>query len=719
MVQGSYNETDEKEVPVKGTFQHEELTFEVDGRCDGILHGESGLTIDEIKSTSRPLTEVTEESYQVYWAQAKFYGYMFCKEKKLDEIKVKLTYIQSETNEMKHFIKTLTFKELEAFVEETIRQYAPYARLMNEHKQARNKSCKELSFPYEHFRSGQRDFAGAVYKSILDEKNLFAMAPTGTGKTISTTFPAVKAIGEGVIEQFFYVTAKTITRTAAEEALNHMQQKGLQCKAVTITAKDKVCFKENTICNKEYCEFADGYYDRINDACLDILKNEFIMNREVIDTYARKHKVCPFEFSLDLAYVADAIICDYNYLYDPKVSIKRFFEEYKRKTAVLVDEAHNLVDRAREMFSAQLLKSSFLQLKREYKGKNSYLFESAKAINDHLLQLKKQCGEETFRVEQEMPEELIVLVDTFVSEAERELLAETNELLLETYFLVQAFIRVAKMYDERYVTFIEVEKSEVRIKLFCLDPSYLLAQVEKSYKSVVHFSATFSPLGYYKEILGGSKEDYSVSIPSPFPRENLDLYIQPLSTRYRDRERSKQKIVQTIQQVVNKKKGNCLVFFPSYRYMEEVYQDYIQESGEEGTIIQDPFMTERAREQFLEAFKSEPEQSLVGFAVLGGIFSEGVDLKGERLSGVIVVGVGIPQIGVERDLIKDYFNKTGRNGYDYAYVYPGMNKVLQAGGRLIRTETDKGILVLIEDRFLTPTYQRLLPYEWQHYKIMN
>lgn len=718
-VQNTYQESDEKEVPVQCVIHHEGIDFEIEGRCDGVIYDEDGIMIDEIKSTSRQLSEVTEESYQVYWAQAKFYGYMIAKEKNLNEIKVRLTYIQSETIEIKQFIKTEPFKDLEAFVLDTVQRYAPYAQLIIEHIEARNKSIKELPFPFENFRSGQRNFAGAVYKSMLDSKNLFAMAPTGTGKTISTTFPAMKAIGEEVIDRFFYVTAKTITRTAAEEALQLMEEKGLRCKAVTITAKDKVCLKEETNCQKEYCEFANGYYDRINRAILDIFKNETIMNREVIEKYARKHIVCPFEFSLDIASIADTIIGDYNYLYDPKVSLKRFFDEQRRKTAVLVDEAHNLVDRSREMFSAQLLKSHFLELIREYKGKNSYLYNSIKAINDHLLQVKKQCSENNHSMDKDVPEELILLIDTFVAEAERELLSETNKLLLDTYFLAQSFIRIAKLYDERFVTFVEIEKSEVRVKLYCLDPSYLLGQTAKGFKSTVYFSATFSPLPYYKEMLGGNTEDYTVSIPSPFPRENLELYIQPLSTRYHERERSKKKIVQTIREVVGKKNGNYLIFFPSYRYMMDVFEEYSSGTENVGTIVQDPHMSEEEREAFLAAFQVGHEKSLVGFAVLGGIFSEGIDLKGDRLTGVVVVGVGLPQIGMERDLIKEHFNQTGRNGYNYAYVFPGMNKVLQAGGRLIRTEEDRGILVLVEDRFLTPVYQRLLPDEWKHYKIIK
>ncbi|MET3698591.1 Rad3-related DNA helicase [Bacillus oleivorans] len=719
-VQSTYKDSDEKEVPVSCVIPFEGLVFEIEGRCDGVIHEQDGIMIDEIKSTSRPLQEITEESYPVYWAQAKFYGFILAKEKQLDTIKIRLTYVQTESKEIKQFVTVSTYEDLEAFVLATVEQYAPFAFLIKEHREKRTESAMNLAFPFPSYRSGQRNFAGAVYKSIMAEKNLFAMAPTGTGKTISTMFPAVKAFGKDEIDRFFYVTAKTITRTAAEDALHLMEDKGLQCKAVTITAKDKVCFKDETICSKDHCEFADGYYDRINVAVLDIFANETIMNRDVIAAYAQKHRVCPFEFSLDLAYIADAIICDYNYLYDPQVSLKRFFDEQKRKSVVLVDEAHNLVDRSRDMFSAHLLKSDFLQLKRDYKGKNSYLFESAKAINEHLLHLKKQSGNQPYIVERELPEDLIILLDSFVAEAERELLAENNKLLLETYFLAQSFLKTSKLFDERYVTFIEIEKSEVRVKLYCLDPSYLLGLAAKHFRATIYFSATFSPLSFYKEMLGGKKEDYAISIPSPFPREHLELYIQPVSTRYHDRERSKKRIVKTIRDMISQRKGNYLIFFPSYKYLVDVYEECLQEEWEGvKTLVQSQSMSEREREVFLASFETSHESSIVGFAVLGGIFSEGIDLKGDRLTGVIVVGVGLPQIGVERDLIKDFYNQKGKSGYDYAYVFPGMNKVLQAGGRLIRTEEDKGILVLIEDRFLSDKYQRLLPYEWQHFRVLD
>ncbi|MGM7703429.1 ATP-dependent DNA helicase [Pseudalkalibacillus sp. Hm43] len=722
-IQKTYQETDEKEVFLKTEIEYRDIQFIIEGRCDGLLHADGKVTIDEIKSTRGDLSGIEEDTNPVHWAQAKCYAYMYALDHDLESISVQLTYVHVETEEKKQFVQECTFEELQAFLMDVIEQFAPYASLLLEKKEKRNASIKQLEFPFATYRAGQRKFAGTVYKAISDQTDLFANAPTGTGKTISTLFPAIKAIGEGHLERMFYLTAKTITRTAAEDTLRLMKEKGLELSSVTITAKDKVCFKEKTICQKDYCEFAHGYYDRLNDGILDILENETLMDRQTIEVYAHKHKLCPFEFSLDLAYTADAMIGDYNYIFDPRVSLKRLAEEQKKQTALLVDEAHNLVDRARGMFSAELFKSDFLQLKRSFKSANPGIYQTAKAINDELLAMKKQCGDARFSVAEELPEDFVVMLDSFVTEAEKELLeqktGEEQEQLLDAYFTAKNFVRITELYDERYVTYVEYEKSEVKVKLFCLDPSHLLQQFGKGYRSKVYFSATLSPLGYFKDMLGAKEDDYAVSIPSPFAKENAEVFIQPLSTRYRDRDKSVEPILSMLKNLIKTRPGNYLIFFPSYAYMNLVVESAEEADLPSELLIQNTGMTEEEREAFLAKFDEGQTETLVGFAVMGGIFSEGIDLKGDRLNGVVVVGVGLPQLNEERNIIKDYFTKSGKNGYDYAYVFPGMNKVLQAGGRLIRTEEDFGTIVLVDDRFLTPKYQKLLPSEWMDYKVIR
>ncbi|WP_409343322.1 ATP-dependent DNA helicase [Paenibacillus sp. MBLB4367] len=691
-VQKHYGETDQKEVFLRTEIDAGGMLFAIEGRCDGLLFEGEDVTVDEIKSTSGDLSYIEEDTYPVHWAQAKCYAYMYAKAHERSRMRVQLTYVQVDTEEQKRFAEDVSFEELERFVLRVAEIYAPYAQLKHEHEQKRTASIKALPFPFDSYREGQRKFAGTVYKSIADGRKLFAKAPTGTGKTISTLFPAVKAMGEELIQQLFYLTAKTIVRTAAEEAFALLRSKGLHVHTVTLTAKEKVCFQEEMRCAKEHCPFADGYYDRINGALLDMLANETIMTRPVIESYARKHTVCPFEFALDAAYAADAVICDYNYAFDPRVSLKRLFEERKRRTALLIDEAHNLVDRAREMYSSELDKSAFLAVQREYKSVQSALHEEAKKINKHLIDLRKQAGSRQATATPERPDELITLLEAFAAQAERYLSAipqaagTDSQQLLDTYFAAQSFIRIAKLYDERYVTYTEDTRDGFRIKLMCLDPSHLLKQMGKGYRSQVFFSATLSPLGYFMDMLGGEKEDdYSVSIPSPFSGDQLNVELVPLSTRYQDRDRTKGPIALHILRAVTAKPGNYFTFFPSYDYMNSVYEQFMSLEGAENvdTIVQQTAMPEEERESFLQRFQAGNDKPLVGFAVMGGIFSEGIDLVGDRLTGVAVVGVGLPQLCLERNL------------------------------------TDRGTLLLIDDRYLKYPYNRLLPAEWQHYEVVN
>ncbi|MGO4531114.1 helicase C-terminal domain-containing protein [Paenibacillus sp. 2TAF8] len=729
-VQKAYTEEDLKEIVLEAELQHGDLTYVIEGRCDGLIRLEGQLTVDEIKSTAGNLDEL-DGGLDVHWAQAKMYAYMYATQHDEPRMQVQLTYVHSVTGEERRFRRMAERQELEQFAAEVIAGYAPYAEMIAAYEAERDASVRELPFPFRKYREGQRKLAGAVYKTIREGQGLMAKAPTGIGKTMSVLFPTVKAIGEGEASRLFYLTARTTTRVAAEEAFARMQAEGLNMHVISLTAKDKICFKDEEACDTGQCGMCEGYYDRINGAVLDLLENETLMTRPVIERYARKHRVCPFEFSLDAAYAADAVICDYNYIFDPRISLKRMLEEQKRKTVLLVDEAHNLVDRGRMMFSAELEKAVFLDVKREFQTLGSNV-PAAKAIVDYtgaidkyLITLRKNGGEEGKIIQQEAPEELIERLEPFILVAEQCLVeggsgnAEMDQLLLDAYFTAQNFVRIAKLYDERFITYAECVRSEVRVKLFCLDPSQQLRQTAKGFRSTIHFSATLSPLRYYRDMLGAEEEDYTLQIPSPFSSEQLDVRLMPLSVRYKDRERSKRPIAEMLQQLVSEwPRTNLLVFFPSYPYMREIYQAYTQLPGasDTDTVMQEQGMNEQEREQFLAAFQPNPERTRLVFAVMGGVFSEGVDLPGDRLNGVVVVGAGLPQIGLENNVLKDYFDKSGRNGFNYAYVFPGMNKVLQAGGRLIRTEEDKGVLVLVDDRFTQEPYRSLLPEEWMDYK---
>lgn len=718
-IQQGYDEHGEKEVHLKIEIPFRDLVFRIEGRCDGMWTDEQGLlTVDEIKSTSISAEDIGD-GREVHWAQAQMYGHILAEQRELEQVRVQLTYVHKSSGRETKLERIRTRQELHDFAMDTLAKYAPYAEMLAEHRRRRNASIEGLPFPFSGYRSGQRQFAGAVYKTVGEKVNLFAEAPTGTGKTISTLFPVIKSIGSERAERLMYVTAKTVTRANAEDALQRMQQNGLHLHGVTITAKDKVCFcTADGMNGRENCAYTDGYYDRINEAILDMLTHETLMNREIIEQYAHKHTVCPFELSLDASYASDAVICDYNYVFDPRVSLKRLTDEQRKNTVLLVDEAHNLVDRGRNMFSAQLNKSSFLNLKRDFQASSDPLSKIAGAINAYFLRLRKQMGEKDMISRSEAPEDLFKLLEEFVIRAEVTLLEQGAdgeiELLLETYFATQTFLRIGRLYDlSSHITYVEVDGSEVLLRMFCIDPSLQLRQTAKGYRSVIHFSATLSPIRYYRDMLGAEEEDYNISIPSPFSREQLEVRIVPLSTRYRDRDKTRDELARLLAELVNGRKGNYLAFFPSYQYMRDVLEAFEALEPDSDILVQQSSMAEEERDLFLEAFRPDNERTLTGFAVMGGIFSEGVDLAGDRLTGVIIVGVGLPQLGPERELIREHFAREGHSGYNYAYVYPGMNKVLQAGGRLIRTEQDHGLLMLVDDRFLQNPYAQLLPPEWK------
>ncbi|KGX93757.1 DNA helicase [Pontibacillus halophilus JSM 076056 = DSM 19796] len=714
-IQRTYEEHDEREAFVSISYPYEQLMFQIEGRCDGILRRGDAVIIDEIKSTIRSLDELDEDTHPAYWAQAKTYAYLYAHKVGLDTIVVQLTYIHSETNEIRQFQKTHTIHELQSFFHDLIERYAPIALVLDEHVDQRNASIEELEFPFQTYRPGQRKLAGAVYKTVKEGKTLFANAPTGIGKTISTMFPSIKALGRGEVDHFYYLTAKTTTKQVAEDTLNRLSTNGLHLSSVTVTAKDKICFKEKTICNKDYCEFADGYYDRLNDGLLDLLSNETLATREVVEAYARKHQLCPFEFSLDVSSYMDGMICDYNYVYDPRIAIKRTSSGTKQSSVLLVDEAHNLVDRGRSMFSASISKSAFLQVKRAYKTKNPVLYQASMEIDRYLLEMKKEWKALEKVQSSEKEDKLLEWLTYFGDVAEEQLLHEGgdgDEELLDCYFDVQNVLRIAKLYDERFILLMDTYKSEVVLKWLCLDPSKLLAKTNETYKSVIYYSATLAPFSYYFDLLGGHAEDYTLNVPSPFTREQTEVEIVPISTRYRDRDASIQPIIEQLYQDCKRWGKNQLAFFPSYAYMRAVLESFSSHYPDVPILEQVSGMGDEEREQFLARFEANPKETLLGFAVLGGVFSEGVDLVGDRLSAVHIIGVGLPQLSVERGIMKEFYEGQGKNGFDYAYVFPGMTRVLQAAGRLIRSDDDYGKITLLDDRFTTTKYRSLLPSEW-------
>lgn len=706
------------EVTLKYLIPMGEFDLQIEGRADGIVDG-NPVAIDEIKGVYKSL-EYLNEPVAVHLAQAKCYAYIYGVQNGQTMMDVQMTYVNLDTEQKIYFIEHYTIEELSEWFQGVVSEYQKWAKFRYEWKLLRNASIKEVQFPYE-YRAGQKDLAGSVYRSILREKRLFIQAPTGTGKTLATLFPSVKAMGEGLSDKIFYLTAKTITRTVASNCLDLLREQKLRMKSVLLTAKEKMCFCEEINCNPDVCPYAKGHFDRVNDAVFEILNTEKDqMTREDLLEHAKKWQVCPFELSLDVSTWVDAIICDYNYAFDPRAHLKRFFYEGTKEDYIfLVDEAHNLVERARSMYSASICKEDFLELKRLLKGKAPKVEKQLNKCNAHLLELKREC--EYYEILKDINAlylQLLTLSGELQEYLEIADEAEIKKSVTDFYLNLRTFLNTYDVMDESYTIYDQLcEDGSFRVHLFCIHPANRLKEYLQHGRGCVFFSATFLPISYYKELLSGDVEDYAVYATSCFPPENqLVFTAQDVTTKYtRRNQKEYKKISEYIEKTIQARKGNYLIFFPSYEMLESVYGAFVTSKIAKHCTckLQNVHMTEEEREAFLAEFEKEQESSLLGFCVMGGIFSEGIDLAEERLIGAIIVGTGLPKVCVERELLKQYFDQKGLGGFDYAYIYPGMNKVLQSAGRVIRTATDKGCVLLLDERFARNEYKRLFPREWK------
>lgn len=709
------------EVPLKIQMPCDGFVLQIEGRADGVLKDDGKVLIDEIKGILRSL-EHLEAPVPVHLAQAKCYAYIYAVQNSLKCIDVQMTYCQMETEEIRRFCQEFEFQELQTWFQDLVTQYEKWAKFEIEWRNVRNDSIRQIEFPFP-YREGQRDLVASVYRTILRKKKLFIQAPTGVGKTMATVFPAVRAVGEGLGEKIFYLTAKTIMRTVAEQAFSLLKEKGLLYKTITLTAKEKICFCEEAECNPDACPYAKGHFDRVNDAVFDLITHSGDWSREVLEEQAKKHMVCPFEMSLDVSNWADAVICDYNYAFDPQAHLKRFFSESgKGEYLFLIDEAHNLVERGREMYSASLYKEDLLEVRKLVKAEDPKLAKRLSECNQQFLELKREC--EHYQILKSVSHIALKLMNVlskledYLEECKD---AEKKKRVLDFYFAVRSFLNIHDIMDENYVIFSEMmEDGRFQIKLFCVNPSVNLQNYLEQGNSTIFFSATLLPVHYYKKLLSVEKDDYAVYAHSSFPQENKFLFIgTDVSTRYTRRgESTYQRFARYIAVMAEQKKGNYMAFFPSYRFLEEVHTCFLEcVDHEVDSICQVSYMDEEQREEFLEEFEQEREKSLVAFCVMGGIFSEGIDLTDDKLIGAVIAGTGLPQVCTEREILKQYFNAADMDGFDYAYLYPGMNKVLQSAGRVIRTESDRGVILLLDDRFRAMRYREVFPREWQQYQL--
>lgn len=708
------------EVTLSHLVQEDAFQILVEGRADGIINEPEMDVVDEIKCIYLDLSRL-EEPFPVHLAQAMCYAYFWCLKKGLSAVGIQLTYCSMETEEIRRFRKEMDVQELEQWFAGLIHEYVKWAQFQYHHQIRRDASLKALEFPYP-YREGQKELAVNVYRAIARKRNLYIQAPTGIGKTLSVLFPALKAMGEGIGEKIFYLTAKTVARKAAEDGFAVLRKQGLYFSVVTITAKEKLCFLDKPSCNPEDCPWAKGHYDRVNDGVFEIINQEFLIDREKILDYAKRFKLCPFEFCLDISSWTDGLICDYNYVFDPNVRLKRYFAEGDQGDYLfLVDEAHNLVSRGREMYSAKLVKEELLQAGRIVKKQTRRLSRMFDACNKTLLQLKRQCKDYVVLEEADClayeARRLFGGLEEFMEEYPE---FEDRDRVLEFYFSLRDFLSVYETMDQGYTIYAQLqEDGNFAVNLFCINPSGRLKACMDQGISTILFSATLLPMPYYKELLSGEPEGYAVYAHSPFSPKNRILLIgTDISSRYsRRNQREYEKAAAYIREIVNARKGNYMVFCPSYQYLDQLKEILAREGEEMELLVQESHMDEEDRDHFLQAFAAEGQKnkSLTALCVMGGIFGEGIDLKEEQLIGVIVIGTGLPMVCPRQDILKNYFNVHGKPGFAYAYQYPGMNKVMQAAGRVIRTVKDEGVIALLDERFMWPDYQALFPREWKDY----
>ena len=709
------------EAALKQKTEYEDLFIQVEGRADGIFEKDGLLWIDEIKGILADPEELTEP-VPVHKAQAMCYGAICAMQQNLQSVGIQMTYGNLDTEKTVYFREVFTGEQLLKWYQDLLKEYHKWVSFQQEWRQKRNASTLSLEFPFP-YRKGQRQMVGIVYHSITEKRQVFIQAPTGVGKTMSTVFPAVRCMGEGKADILFYLTARTVARTVAEEAFAILKRQGLHFKNVTITAKEKMCLCEKMECTPENCPYAKGHFDRVNDAVYVLLKEDITYDREALLAHARKWMVCPFEMTLDLCLWADGVICDYNYVFDPDVCLKRFFGEGTSGNYVfLIDEAHNLVERGREMYSAGLKRRDVLEMRRSVKEKDKKLYRALSRTNSALLELEKEtegC------MELQNPGALPLLLLAVQGEMDRILenppAEGVSDEFLDFYFSVRSFLNIAELVDENYLVYSEKEEDgKCHVRLFCVNPALNLGKRLEKGSAAVFFSATFFPLRYYHNLLSIRQDDYGIYVESPFQKEKRCILTGlDVSSRYTRRGYEEyRKIARYIAGTVWQRKGNYMVFFPSYQFMEEVFRIYEEEFSVDWVhlICQKQQMTEAEREDFLRQFE-EQGRTLAAFCILGGVFSEGIDLIGEKLIGAIIIGTGFPQISGERELLKKYFDRKGAAGFDYAYRYPGLNKVLQAAGRVIRSDSDTGAILLLDERFRQREYEGLFPEDWKDRKV--
>ncbi len=720
-LQHKYNSESKKEYYVKYNYNVLDYEFKIHGFIDGVLNENGKLILEEIKSTEENLKNIDIDYHKEHLAQLKLYGYIYLEAEALDEIELRLTYIEIKEYKTKSFDLTFTRYELETFFKESLEKYALWLNVLDNALALKLDSIKNVKFPFKNKRAGQQELMKATYFAMSTNETLYAIAPTGIGKTMATLFSTLKSIQEPH-EKIFYLTAKTMGRTVVIDTIKLLEKAGLNMHSIVISSKTKSCLLGKDRCEVEDCPFAKGYFNRLRHAIEDVYKNETLFTPDIIKSYSLKHNICAFEFSLDLSYFCDLVVCDYNYVFDPKAHLVRYFEDTEYTPKILCDEAHNLVERSKDMYSASLDSLVPGKLEDLIGGYDSKVARVVHFFYQALSQYDNLINENLFYYSHFIDDELISHLK-HLSTRVNIILTDNKDIpekdkVMNLYFELKDFVDTLEFFGSDHL-FIVKKKDDNHFELIlkCCDASsFIYDTIRYKTKGTVFFSATLFPIKYYMDLLTQGNGKYLV-LPSPFDQDNLKLIIKDnISTKYKDRVKTIPDIVKTIESLVYAKPGNYIVFFPSYKYIDLVLAHLNVKDTE--IVLQSQSSSDYEREKIFNKFKDTAHPHL-GLFVLGGSFSEGVDFVGDLLNGVIVVGVGIPQVNVENNLLKEFFDEKYGLGFDYAYTYPGFNKVVQAAGRVIRTEEDRGVVILVDERYKMNLYQRLMPKEWSHRITLN
>lgn len=720
------------EVKIKG--QRIKLT----GFAHSVLKSGKSIKVNCVKSISR--NELQKKPSRNIHAYAKCCAYLACLQENLDNAEVCTLLRCDENQQSKTYVRKTSFSELDGFVKGLLSGAELHINQIVRREEYVRASALTLNFPYKEIREGQDEMMRNVATAINKKCRMFAQAPTGIGKTISALYPAVRAFGKGQCDKIFYFTAKTETAREAYSAASRLYSAGARLRTIVLSSKDNMCcsarakingHRDARYCNECDCIYKKNYKERAEKAIKELLEKQNGFYASVVSSVALKYGVCPYELSLDVSEFCDIIICDYNYILDPFVRLKRYFCGERRfgEYVFLFDEAHNLADRTRTIYSASISQSTVKEVYEAVRVGAVELSESFSEIIEIMRKAKALCKENRhtdslgnktgYYISRELPSFFSPVLNNFSVKLENWLKRNKNSEIYETvdgvYSEVRKFVGILDYYDDKFMTYIELFNTKLTLSLNCMDPSDILDDILSYGRSTVMFSATLTPLSYFCELLGGGKKSLCIDLPSPYEQENLCVVtVDGVSTRFDDREKSYKKIASCIAAAVSPKAGNYIVYFPSYDYLEKVYEVFSKKYPGVRTVVQHKGMNRTQHAEFIESFKDDENKMRIGFCVLGGSFSEGVDLPGNRLIGSIVVGVGLPGFSSYRNIMRDYFENRYENGFEYAYTYPGMNNVLQAAGRVIRHEKDKGIVVLIDDRYSTPTYRNLFPKHWSH-----